>query len=315
MLITLKSNSKENNINYNDNMVRKNSETINVLRTNETNINNNNKKFRNISFHKINNKNQRDINRSKLGRGKLRNKFEKDKNNTTLKRKNEMSQISGNNEVEIRKDKDEYYLSNLETIENKIREKESGINRNIKYKLNLKNIQKYKDNCNIETEEYNGSQFETSRNVETTARQNNDNNTVNVDYNFNIFEVICSILFRCCQSKNLKIKNNLNEKANSILYNKLDIVLYIRNMILFDILNETFFGNDAIDIINFLSRPIISLKCEENDKFLSFYHRYKTNDFDKFYSEIMNLTQKPNKSKEEIELISLTNKHLKMFID
>ena len=104
MLITLKSNSKENNINYNDNMVRKNSETINVLRTNETNINNNNKKFRNISFHKINNKNQRDINRSKLGRGKLRNKFEKDKNNTTLKRKNELSQISGN--FEIGNDKD-----------------------------------------------------------------------------------------------------------------------------------------------------------------------------------------------------------------
>ena len=151
--------------------------------------------------------------------------------------------------------------------------------------------------------------------METTARQNNDNNTVNVDYNFNIFEVIYSILFRCCQSKNLKIKNNLNEKANSILYNKFDIVLYIRNMILFDILNETFFGNDAIDIISFLSRPIISLKGEENNKFLAFYHRYKTNDFDKFYSKIMNLTQKPNKSKEEIELISLTNKHLKMFID
>ncbi len=51
MLITLKNNSKENNINYNDNtgrFTKKNSETINVLRTSETNINNDNKKYRNI---------------------------------------------------------------------------------------------------------------------------------------------------------------------------------------------------------------------------------------------------------------------------
>ena len=318
MLITLKNNSKDNNINYNDNsgrFTKKNSETINVLRNNETNVdNNNNKKFRNISFHKIINKKERDINRSRIGRAKLRNKFEKDKNNTTLKRKNEMSQISGNNEFEIGKDKDEYYFSNLETIENKIREKESRINRNFKYKLNLKNIQNYKSNYNIETEEYNGSQFETSRNVESTDRQNNNNNTLNVDYNFNICEMIFSILFKCCLSRNLKIKNNLNEKANSILYNKLDIVLYVRNMILFDILNETFLGNDVIDIINFLSRPIISITGEEKNEFPMFYHRYKTNDFDKFYGEIVNLSQKPNKSKEEIELISLTNKHLKMLL-
>ena len=317
MLITLKNNSKENNLNYNDNtgrFTKKNSETINVLRTSETNINNDNKKYRNISFHKINNKKERDINRSRFGRGKLRNKFEKDKNNTTtLKRKNEISQISGNNEYEIGKDKGEYYFNNIETIENKIREKESRINRNIKFKLNLKNIQKYKDNINIETEDYNGSQFETSRNVESIERQN-ENNILNVDYNFNICEVICSILFRCCQPRKLKIKNNLNEKANSILYNKLDIVLYVRNMILFDILNETFLGNDAIDIINFLSRPIISLKEEVKNEFPIFYHRYKTNDFDKFYGEIVTLSQKPNKKKEETELISITNKHLKMLL-
>ena len=151
--------------------------------------------------------------------------------------------------------------------------------------------------------------------METTARQSNDNNTVNIDYNFNIFEVICSILFRCCLSRNLRIKNNINDRANSIIYNKLDISVYIRNMILFEILNKTVLGNHVIDIINFLSRPIISLKEEEINELPLFYHRYKTNDFDKFYGEIINFSQKQNKSKEEIELISLTNKHLKMLLD
>ena len=316
MIITLKSGLNEKNINYNDNtgrFSRKNSENTNVLRNNETNISNN-KRYRNISFNKINKKKERDINIIRIGKANLKNKYQKDKNNTTLKRKNEISQITGNNEFEIGKDKEEYYFNNHEHIKNKIREKESRIKKNFKYNLNLKNISKYKDNYNIESEEYNASQFETGRNVESTERQNNNNNTLNVDYNFNICEVIFSILFKCCLSRNLRIKNNLNEKAKSFLYNKLDINLYVRNMILFDILNETVLGNDAVDIINFLSHPIISLKEEEKNEFPGFYHRYKTNDFDKFYGEIVKLSQKPKKSKEKIELISLTNKHLKMLL-
>ena len=151
ILLTLKSISKENNINYNDN-IKKYPDTINTidnLRNKETNIynsiNNNNKKFRNISFNKISNKKERDINRHRIGRTKIRNKFEKDKNNTTLKRKNEISQISGN--FEIGNDKDVFYnINNIETIKNKLSEKESRISRDFKYKLNLKDIQNYKGN-------------------------------------------------------------------------------------------------------------------------------------------------------------------------
>ena len=42
----------------------------------------------------------------------------------------------------------------------------------------------------------------------------------------------------------MKIKNNINEKANKIINNKLDIILYIRNLILFDIINRTILNDD-----------------------------------------------------------------------
>ena len=57
-------------------------------------------------------------------------------------------------------------------------------------------------------------------------------------------------------------------------------------MILFDIINETFLGMDVKDVINFLSRPIISLNRKEQNELAIFYHSYKSSDFDKFYDEI-----------------------------
>ena len=42
----------------------------------------------------------------------------------------------------------------------------------------------------------------------------------------------------------LKKKKSMTEKANALLYNKLDIVLFARNMILLDIMNEALINNN-----------------------------------------------------------------------
>ena len=54
-------------------------------------------------------------------------------------------------------------------------------------------------------------------------------------------------------------KNNLTLKARNIISNKLDIVQYIRNMILFDILIQILVEDNKKDIFNFLIRPKLSL--------------------------------------------------------
>ena len=85
----------------------------------------------------------------------------------------------------------------------------------------------------------------------------------NLTFTFNIFEVIISSFCKCCMTKELTLKKNINNKATELLYNKLDIVTYIRNMILLDVINETLLGDDKKDIMNFISRPLLSIYKDE----------------------------------------------------
>ena len=111
--------------------------------------------------------------------------------------------------------------------------------------------------------------------------------------------------------KNMKIKNNINENANDIINQKLDVILYIRNMILFDIMNQTIIDNERNDIINLLCRPLISEEKIQKDEFNEFYKNYKEEDFEKFVNNFIDLIQKPQKNEKEKKLISITKKNLK----
>ena len=139
-------------------------------------------------------------------------------------------------------------------------------------------------------------------------------NNKSINYNFNIFEIICVSFCKCCLTKNLGIKNNINEKANNILNNSLDIVTYIRNNFLFDIINETIMDEQIKSIMNFLCRPVISINNDIKSDFSDFYRKYEEADFDKFCEEIKQLTQKPKKKIKEKKLIMLSNKQLKNFL-
>ena len=152
--------------------------------------------------------------------------------------------------------------------------------------------------------------------IKKFAQKNNDNNDPKQRfiYFFNVIEIIISSFFECCMSKRLAMKNNINLKAKDILYNKLDIVTYIRNMFLIDIMNDTLFNESKIDIINFLSRPLLSINKNENYDSPEFYQNYNENDFNKFYARISELLQKTKKKEKEKNLILLVNKSLREFL-
>ena len=147
-----------------------------------------------------------------------------------------------------------------------------------------------------------------------------DSNTGKSEYNlkiessFNIFEIIITEFFKCCMCKRLSMKNKINENANKVLNKKLDIITYIRNMILFDIMNKTILDNEINDIINFLCRPIISLKNNQKKEFNKFYKNYQEKDFNKFNINIQALLQKPKIEERENKLISYSKEHLKKFL-
>ena len=141
-----------------------------------------------------------------------------------------------------------------------------------------------------------------------------DTQSQKIEYSFNIFEIFISMFCDSCLPKKLVLKKRINNKANNILYSKLDIISYVRNMFLFDIINETLLDDNKKVIINFLCRPLLTIDKKEEYSFSEFYQNYNKNDFDKFYEGITELIQKPNKEEREHRMISLVNKNLKEFI-
>ena len=86
-----------------------------------------------------------------------------------------------------------------------------------------------------------------------------------IDYSsYNIFEMIWSFKLCCCKTKNFKNKVNIFKQARIMIDRKLDIVFYIRNMILFEYINKISLNNKSI--INFLSRPIIYINGDKKEK-------------------------------------------------
>ena len=136
----------------------------------------------------------------------------------------------------------------------------------------------------------------------------------NIEYYFNFIEIIASLIFPCCLSGNLKLKNDYYNNGIDFLYQKLDIILYLRNVILFDIINQTIIDGNKKQIINLLSRPILSIDNTEKNEVDIFYKDYKENEFDKFFDGMIDLLNKSDKENREKNLINLSNKKLKELI-
>jgi hypothetical protein len=84
-------------------------------------------------------------------------------------------------------------------------------------------------------------------------------------------------------------------------------------MILFDIMEDILLDSETKNIANFLVHPIITLSDNKEKELPSMHNKYNESDFYKFYHELIQLINKDENTKEEIRLISLSNKHLKKF--
>ena len=136
-----------------------------------------------------------------------------------------------------------------------------------------------------------------------------------VENKFNILEIIVSQLFCCCMCKKIKLKHQANEKANELLFKKLDINVYVRNMILFDLLNLTTIDSIKKPLINFLSRPVVSISQKNKGEFNEFYKNFRERDFNKFYDKIQEVAQKSKRDEGEEKLFSISNERLKSFVN
>ena len=134
-------------------------------------------------------------------------------------------------------------------------------------------------------------------------KENKEKNLINFK-SYHIYEMIGAKFPSCCKTKKFRGKESLIDQSYQILDNKLDIFLYIRNMLLFDSINQIYLENPCI--IDFLSRPIIYLnKKEEKKDKKEFYEDSNELNFDILYERIQKLCIKPEKTKIEQNLIFL----------
>ena len=120
----------------------------------------------------------------------------------------------------------------------------------------------------------------------------------------------CDLYYKCC----MKCRNNYPNylKATKMITDKLDIVLYVRNTILLDIISKTVIGYNRENIVQFLSIPVVSLKEKfknENEKNKIFventnkYSPYLKEDFKSCEKEIAKLADKEEKGELDKNLI------------
>lgn len=177
------------------------------------------------------------------------------------------------------------------------------------YKIYKKNISKI-----FENNEFPKYSMTNSNNKKKTyikhLNKSKKENEQDINYSFNVFEIFLVTFYYKCLKGKLKLKNELNNKAKDLLYYKLDIHIYLRNMFLFDIINQTILDENKKNIINLLSRPVISMNNKEEKEEEVFYKNYKKEEFDKYFEGFIELSEKKYKEKK---LIILANKYLKEF--
>ena len=132
-----------------------------------------------------------------------------------------------------------------------------------------------------------------------------------IKFSFNILEIIRSKIFKTCLSQNLETKLDFFNKSKELLYNKMDIVLYVRNALLLDIIVDLILDSDKKCLINLLSRPVISAKEKEENDFQGFYKNYEETDFIRYSFGMHKLIRQNDKKNDEQKLIELCNKQLK----
>ena len=286
----------------------KDSERVNVLENNKENQEENQKDI------KIYNRKKNQV-ESKLGKNPSylkgneiedKNEIEKTKTNSKMKSQknsNDNSNTNSNRLVNYLREKDNI-LNNDENMGRRASHLRSSKNEDamMNFRYKSKNRDEYSESQGTNMEEGSSeSGYERMKNIKATN-------------SFNIFEIIITEFFKCCMSRSMRIKYEANDKANNILFKKMDIISYVRNMIIFDINNQLTLDNSRRTVMNFICRPVISVKKNSQYQFDEFYRNYKEKDFKKFSEEIQEMAQKPTKNKRENKLVDVTNEHMRDFV-
>ena len=210
----------------------------------------------------------------------------------TLEGKEDSNEKDNNNCIQVNVQKNKFF------------QKKKKINSRIR--VNVIN-----NNINLYSSEKRGTNFDKTANDSNITKKNETSGQIN--NSFNIFELFITQCFKCFSTHNMTIKNNVNSKAKKIIFKNMDIITYIRNNILFNKINQIILDDKGNILMNFLSRPIISVDNKDKNDLEKIYENYEDKDFENYYEQIMELVNKAKKEERDMKLLSISNEHLKVF--
>ena len=202
---------------------------------------------------------------------------------------------------------------------------------NIHNQINIQNIQNTEPSINsidqIENQNHlkkvsnNQLNYEINKNnIKESCHENeNENEEKFLKFSFNILDFICLPFFKCFKCFNkMKFKRKIFLKANDIIDNTLDIIFYIKQMNLLDVINQILKYDNKRGIIKFLSTPIIfEEKNEKEEKIKNndqYNEHYCDNDIDILNEDISKLDEKTELKENDRKLICLVNERLNMLL-
>jgi hypothetical protein len=227
------------------------------------------------------------------------------------------------------------FIKNIKKIQknNEINEKdkisENSLNKN-NNSINKNNNSINKNNSNIEMEKLNINESENNKNLipkkenQTETKlpsTQNTNNNKNVEFinkaelNYNVFEIYFMSIFSCCLCKNLKKKKEIYDKSTEILFTKMDIIEYLKNMQILNVLNKLILSKEERNILKFLSKPSINVNEDENDENNNnfdciFTSNLNENEIKEFWKNYDDLKNKNNKNDIQNRLSEYTTNNL-----
>jgi hypothetical protein len=231
------------------------------------------------------------------------------------------------------------FSGNKENIDNK-----SSITENTLVELKLDNINKDINNTNIYNDNNDNDLKNYDNSINNDNTRNNDNNinhktndintpsdTQNPEtkmtkktkkkYELGCFHRFISCIFCCCKWT-FSHGNNIIYSPDDFIDEKLDIIYYIKNMLLLELINQLEFENKQ-NFINFLITPIIESKRYHNGvgaSEIANEEKSEDNVVDDIYKEASELEYNKvseeiidsmkNQQKRDIKLIKILNKKI-----
>ena len=134
---------------------------------------------------------------------------------------------------------------------------------------------------------------------------------------YNIFEILIQFLCPCISWRKLKEKNIMLQKGREKFFLHLDILSYLRKMQQLDLLCYTLLNPRELNMINFISKPSISL-VNEIDLYQKILLKYNANisqkEINEFVDFVKILINKNKKTKVENNLLNIATEQLNNLI-